>query len=96
MTNEEAIKELQWVRERGFVADIGILGTDRIVCAVNMAIEALKKQIPQAVDIDFIPYNNTEDSARVFICPECTEEVEREWDYCPECGQHIDWSEEEE
>lgn len=56
--------------------------------------DALAKQIPQAVDIDFIPYNNTEDSARVFICPECTEEVERELDYCPSCGQRLDWSEE--
>lgn len=62
---------------------------------VHTIIEALEKQIPQVVDADFVQYNNTEDSVRVFICSECTEEVEREWDYCPSCGQKIDWSEEE-
>lgn len=44
MTNEEANKELEWVKERGFVADVGIIGTDRIVESIQMAIEAIKKQ----------------------------------------------------
>lgn len=103
MTNEEAIKELQWVRERGFVADIGILGTDRIVCAVNMAIEALEKQIPQKPK----SYHTTifGDDRLAYDCPNCKhcftvmrpncDDVPIRNQHCDICGQKIDWSEEE-
>lgn len=57
MTNQEAIKELVWVKKRGFVADKGIIGTDRIVKACNMAIEALENCPPE----DSICYGCHED-----------------------------------
>lgn len=55
MTNEEAIHELEWVKERGFVADKGIIGTDRIVEAVSMAIEALEKSVKYKWHYDDLP-----------------------------------------
>lgn len=42
MKYEEAIKEIEWIKERGFVADRGIVGTDRIIDACDLAIKALK------------------------------------------------------
>lgn len=43
MTCEEAIKEIEWVKEKGFVADKNIIGTDRIIMACDMAIKSLKE-----------------------------------------------------
>lgn len=44
MTNEETIRELQWMRDNGYDADDSIIGTDRCKEAFDMAIEALEKQ----------------------------------------------------
>ena len=63
--------------------------------ALNMAISALKKQIPKepAVMID------------TWICPSCNNGIEYQFllgdnvlfhgfhDFCPRCGQAIDWTE---
>lgn len=92
MTNEEAIKELEWVKECGFVADKGIVGTDRIVDAISKAIEALEKQIPKRV---------RRDKYGLGLCPNCGQlgvyDVEaNELDYCSDCGQAIDWGRGEE
>lgn len=59
--------------------------------AIIVSIDALERQIPQLVDTDFLPYNNTEDSIEVGVCPECAECLDPEWDYCPSCGQRIRW-----
>lgn len=58
--------------------------------AVNMAIEALQKQIPT------LPIYSCPD----FMCPKCMtygiEDLDREkLDYCPNCGQAIDWRDKE-
>lgn len=68
--------------------------------AIDMAIQALEKQIPKK------PIRHT--AWENFKCPACgsTEIVEydteyREYDkdckfeYCSDCGQHLDWSNEE-
>lgn len=44
MTIEEAIKELEWILHEGFIADENIIGTDRIVEALEMAIKTLEEE----------------------------------------------------
>ena len=34
------------------------------------------------------PYFNQPDPPE---CPRCACRIEREWDWCPYCGTHIDW-----
>lgn len=98
MTNQEAIKELEWVKERGFVADKGIIGTDRIVEAVGIAIEALEKQISKKPVIK-IHDNRIPSEQNQPYCPNCDEYLGwlgwqgYEEKYCDNCGQAIDWSE---
>lgn len=46
MTYEEAIEEILWVEQYGFIPDNSIIGTSRIKSAFQAAIEALEKQMP--------------------------------------------------
>ena len=100
MTESEAIKELHEIRPRG-----GIIPQKRAE-TLDMAIQALEKQIPKKP-------NKTIDSSwgikkEVHVCPACdyylTEvhfiaqqkiESNKKITYCETCGQAIDWSDEE-
>lgn len=70
---------------------------------LDMAIEALEKQIPkkpyiQQIEVDYYEHDCYEcpncDSFLGYVS-ECKEEHYQN-NYCPECGQKIDWSEVEE
>lgn len=83
MTAQEAIRrirdhnEVHSVRERNFAV--------YITEALNMAIEALEKQIPKKLKDDGWLY-----------CPICGRDVLLDrFDYCPDCGQALDWSDTE-
>lgn len=91
MTNKEAIHELEWIKERGFVADKGIIGTDRIVEAVTMAIEALEKQIAMK-PTEMKEYEDCID----WLCPKCGRFHRNDFilQYCSNCGQKIGGEEE--
>lgn len=53
----------------------------------EMAISALEKQIP----IKGIPYDNYKN--HIFVeCGACHKNMDMYYDYCPKCGQRIDWS----
>lgn len=88
MTREEAIEELKIMR----------LWTGLKVKkeAIDMAIEALKKQIPKKPK-EIV----TDDNEYICIlCPICNAIVDDdgrgyEQPYCMECGQAIDWSDED-
>lgn len=100
MTESEAIKELHGIRPRG-----GIIPQKRAE-ALDVAIQALEKQIPKKP-------NKTIDSSwgtkkEAHVCPVCdyylTEvhfiepqkiESNKKITYCETCGQAIDWSDEE-
>lgn len=94
MTENEAIKELHGIRPRG-----GIIPQKRAE-ALDVAIQALEKQIPKRP----IRHAVWED----FKCPACgsteirpydTEyreyDKDCEFEYCSDCGQKLDWSDEE-
>ena len=91
MTENEAIEELHKIRPRG-----GIIPQKRAE-AIDMAINALEKQIPEK------PYC-VED--KMWCCPVCYNNLLSKWiiynielmsksnglPYCLNCGQAIDWS----
>lgn len=66
---------------------------------LEVAKTALKKQIPKKPDLINDGWDNTGYLALLYdtwICPCCQTEYELDYDkyeYCPNCGQRIDWSE---
>lgn len=88
MTESEAIKELHEIRPSG-----GIIPQKRAE-AIDVAINALEKQIPMKPKINRI------DSEAIYCkCMSCniTTVLYRNciMNYCKECGRKLDWSDEE-
>ena len=92
MTNKEAIEGI----ERNICNHMDWCGCINCAkCEVNLAIEALEKQIPEIPDYEGDGYANGELVYDTWICPRCGRHYEIDYDhyvYCPECGQLIDWS----
>lgn len=99
MTENEAIKELHDIRPRG-----GIIPQKRAE-ALDMAIQALEKQIPKkpmriersAMGWEYMDYYchcgkfiGTEPHIKSIL-----EKGEIPVEYCDNCGQKLDWSDEE-
>lgn len=88
-----AIKELQLNIDLPF-------GTTVSDETSEMAIKALEKQVAKKPSFEGDGYDH--DGNLVYdtwICPCCEKHYEvdyEEYDYCPSCGQRIDWSEEQE
>ena len=77
MSSKEAIKMLRTIKRTVY------LGNRKFYNALDMAIEALEKQMPKKAELCY------ED----LICPVCGSDVE--WKrYCEECGQRIDTGDE--
>ena len=98
MTESEAIKELHGIIPRG-----GIIPQKRAE-AIDVAISALEKQIPKKIEIRKATNDDIESELRDFItvkgricrCPSCRCCIHiSELKYCWECGQKLDWSDEE-
>ena len=67
--------------------------------ALYEAVKALKKQVPIIPDVWGDGYADGSLVYDTWECPSCgaTYEIEGEQhDYCPHCGQKIDWSERKE
>lgn len=77
MTESEAIKQLKTQRTFTYGSDAKVL---------EMAINALKKQIPKKPDRWKSGYA---------CCYSCKRGIVREDNYCCYCGQKLDWSDEE-
>lgn len=90
MTENEAIKELHDIRPRG-----GIIPQKRAE-ALDVAIQALEKQIAKKPTYEGDGY--APDGTFVFdtwVCPRCGRSYELDYDdcdFCPNCGQNLDWS----
>ena len=59
---------------------------------------AVEKQTPKKPDLEGDGYADGHLVYDTWICPCCGKRYEidyEEYDYCPNCGQHIDWSNEE-
>ena len=62
-------------------------------------IKALEKQITKKPDLEGDGYCDGQLVYDTWICPCCEEHYEVDYDkydYCPNCGQALDWSEENE
>ena len=94
MTNEEAIKRIiQHMNIHKMNEPRAIM----ISMALQMAIYSLEKQIAKK---PLMRYENMglgispNESFKVFGCPCCKEEIDEErTNFCPNCGQKIDWEE---
>lgn len=64
---------------------------------MEIAIECMEKQMPQIPSLEgdgYCPEGNL--VYDTWICPNCEKyyEIDYEYyDYCPNCGQHINWAE---
>ena len=73
--------------------------TDMKICdgeEMDIAIKALEKQIPKKPNIEGDRYADGQLVYDTWICPCCENYYEIDYDsydYCPNCGQHIDRSE---
>ena len=90
MTESEAIKELHAIRPRG-----GIIPQKRAE-ALDVAIQALEKQIPKKPPV----VNRPSIFIKVPVCPNCStsehyQPLYGKTKYCSNCGQKLDWSDEE-
>lgn len=89
MTENEAIKELHKIR-----LNVGIISQNKSK-ALYVAIQALEKQIPQSPTYEGDGYADGVLVYDTWICPCCDHHYEvdyDDYDYCPNCGQRIDWS----
>ena len=94
MTENEAIKELHEIRPRG-----GIIPQKRAE-AIDVAIKALEKQIAKKPEYEADGYADGELVYDYAKCPICGHDFEygiNDWgcEYCSDCGQKLDWSDEE-
>ena len=97
MSESEAIEELKYdYNELGKAIPCDTLCGCCFENAYGMAIQALEKQIPKKPTYEGDGY--TPDGKFVldeWICPCCETRYEvdyDDYDYCPHCGQKIDWS----
>lgn len=76
----KALEEVQEYRKLGTLAKVE---------------EAIEKNKPKNPDYEGDGYSDGEIVYDTWICPNCGVKYEvdyEEYDYCPDCGQKIDWS----
>jgi hypothetical protein len=92
MNIEKAIRKIKEFGLHHAIQDLP--HSELTVEAFEMAISALEKQIPKKVkqynDKSIFIYEG------VFYCPSCQENVSMDDVYCCQCGQSLDWEEENE
>lgn len=67
-------------------------------CSDKVAIVAISKQIPMKPILEADGYADGELVYDTWYCPNCDKSYEVDYDsydFCPNCGQAIDWSDEE-
>lgn len=83
MTTQEAIETLKLMQgqiEWDYPMEYAV--------AVEMAVDALEKQIPKKVRIKYAN-PKYEYYGYASFCPNCNRVVAEGWSYCPDCGQAL-------
>ena len=88
MTVQEAISELKFAKDNAYSADEANCVP---IVAIDMAISALEKQIPKKTKVLL---KGTTDWNTKCVCQNCKGFIFGKPKYC-ECGQALDWSDEE-
>ena len=63
--------------------------------ALELGVKALEKQIPKKATLEGDGYSDGHLVYDTWICPLCEKRYEvdyDDYDYCPNCGQKLDWS----
>lgn len=107
MTIEKAIEQLEdLIKEAeshmmGNKIDDEILIDDKT--ALEMAIQALEKQVPKKVKREFVTEGGRITCFETDVCPACGNDFYIEdlgqtmyYSFCPDCDQALDWSDENE
>ena len=90
MKIEEAIRRLETHKE--YISPHGRFTEE----AIDMAIEALEKQMPRSPILEGDGYVDGEMVYDRWYCPRCDMDYDAEYekhDHCPVCGQKILWKE---
>lgn len=98
MKPEEAIKHLLAQRNLKSYYVSNFKGSESFK-AIDMATKALEKQIPKKPIPNYI---GIETDAKLLCCPACRYQddcdfedlYDRKYNYCPMCGQALDWENE--
>lgn len=97
MTNEE-IKKIE--SAINFVDYCTPAETNEDVELAGIAIEALEKQVPKKVKKEFVTVNGCITCFETDVCPVCGNDFYIEdlgqtmyYSFCPDCGQALDWGE---
>ena len=97
MTAQEAIERIKYrIETASLIAGKGVDG--KAFEDLDMAIETLEKQIPKRPYFEADGYWDGQLVYDTWICPYCEKHYEVDYDdyeFCPNCGQKLDWSEEE-
>lgn len=95
MTESEAIKIID---NAEFLTNRDADYAMSVIEAIETAKAALEKQIPKSPTYEGDGYSNGQLVYDTWVCPCCGQYYEVDYDdyeYCPKCGQKIDWSDEE-
>lgn len=104
MDNREAIQLLDKLLLRSdFTDQYGDMGdSSPYEEAVEIARQAIEKQIPKKVKREFLAIGGAITCIEAEICPNCGKDIYDDevevsyYEYCPDCGQALDWSDENE
>lgn len=111
MTENKAIEELHRIRPYGGIIpqrraealDVAIKALEEVqqyhqIGTVEECREAVEKQTAKKPDYEGDGFSDGQLVYDTWICPCCGKHYEVDcdrYDYCPNCGQHIDWGDEE-
>ena len=100
MKPEEALKNIgDWIsnetRQRKY-DKVTLIELSHALITVK---DAVNKQMPLKPQLEADGYSDGELVYDTWICPKCGEDYEidyHDYKYCPDCGQRIDWGNEDE
>lgn len=102
MTPEEAINWCEQFENNIIACDVETKRRTLALQTMQVAKSALEKQIPKKpipkiVDVDKIKIGNASwcKGTTIYHCPNCKDYISRIYKRCHNCGQALDWSEED-